>query len=132
MKKVNKILLIDDDSIANFVNQHLIKWLGLADELKVIHSVQQAKQEVYTLIEQLDGECMAEFVILLNTQLGIQKQLLPSYLTSNLPVLEDDGLLVILITYNRLNDPALVFELGGVLPKPVTRENLSAAWQKIF
>jgi hypothetical protein len=132
MKKVNKIFLIDDDSIANFVNQHLIKGLKLADELKVIHSIQQAKREVYSLIEQLNGECMAEFVILLNTQLDLQKQLLPSYLISNLPVLENDSLLIILITYNRLNDPALIFHIGGVLPKPVTRENLRAAWQKIF
>lgn len=132
MKKVDKIFLIDDDSIANFVNQHLIKGLELADELKVIHSIQQAKQEIYSLIEQLDNECMAEYVLLINTQLDAQKQLLPSHLISNLPVIEDDSLLIIVISYNRLNDPVLLFHIKGVLSKPVTREHLLAVWQKIF
>lgn len=131
MKKVDKIFLIDDDSIANFVNQHLIKGLEIARDLKVIYSIQLAKQEVFSLIEQLDGDLITEFVILLNVRLDLQKELLPSYLYSNLPLIQNDGLLIVLVTYNKINDPVLMFQIEGYLSKPITREKLSAAWQKL-
>ncbi|WPP49839.1 hypothetical protein [Catalinimonas niigatensis] len=131
MKKVDKIFLVDDDSIANFVNQHLIKGLEITRDLKVIHSIQLAKQEVFSLIEQLDGELIAEFIILLNISLDLKKELLPSYLYSSLPLVQNDGLLMIGFTYNKINDPVLMFQIEGFLTKPITREKLSSAWQKL-
>lgn len=131
MKRVDKIFLIDDDSIANFVNKHLIDGLGLTDELEIIHDVQLAKQALFAQIEQLDHAFMQEFVVLLNIQLDAQRELLPSHLATTIPPTEGDSLLILVISYNKLNDPELLFHIEGCLSKPITREHLSVAWQKI-
>ncbi|WP_028978638.1 response regulator [Sporocytophaga myxococcoides] len=36
MKKINCILLIDDDEISNFINETLLKRMGVASEIKVV------------------------------------------------------------------------------------------------
>ncbi|MEK6477007.1 hypothetical protein WJR50_05705 [Catalinimonas sp. 4WD22] len=131
MKKVDKILLIDDDSIANFVNRYLITGLDLTHELLIMHNVPSAKQVLLSTIEKLDDEQLKECVILLDAKLEHYNELLPSNLLPNLPSPEKESLYLIMVSYNKFEDPSLSFSLEYTLDKPVTREKLSLAWNKI-
>lgn len=130
MKKVDKILLVDDDNIANFVNKHLIRGLDLADELIIKHNVTLAKDVILNIMHQLDDDQFQDIVILLDTQLENAHEMLPSDLSVRLPYPACESLFMINVTYNRFEDPALSFELEEVLDKPLTREKLSLIWQK--
>lgn len=131
MKKVDKILLIDDDSIANFVNRYLITWLDLTHELLIMHNMDSAKQALLSTLEKLDDEQFKECVILLDAQLEHYNQLLPSNFLPTLPCPERESLYLIVVSYNKFQDPSLSFSLEDTLDKPVTREKLSLAWKKI-
>jgi CheY-like chemotaxis protein len=53
MKKFNKILLIDDDSITNFINSSLIKNVGLGDIIKIANNGIEA-------LEYIKKDCRIE------------------------------------------------------------------------
>lgn len=42
MKKLNKILLIDDDDVTNFINKDLLEGLGIAREVQIIEDGEKA------------------------------------------------------------------------------------------
>ncbi|MDF9796063.1 two-component SAPR family response regulator [Catalinimonas alkaloidigena] len=131
MKKVDKLLLIDDDSIANFVNRYLITWLDLTHELIVTHSVPSAKQALLSMMEKMDEKQANEYVILLDTKFEYFNKLLPSYFLGSLPPPQKESLYLIVISYNKYEDPSLSFRLEDTLDKPVTRDKLSLAWNKM-
>lgn len=132
MKKVKKILLIDDDSIANFVNKHLIKWMQISEELCVLDNFQEARQELYCSLENLDSqEQQCEMVILLDAQLKDRNELLPSHVLKKLAVDECNHLLMIVILYDSLNDPSLQFIVKDSIEKPITSEKLKQAWSSL-
>jgi CheY-like chemotaxis protein len=53
MKKYNKILLIDDDSITNFINSSVIRNIGLGEVIKVVTNGREA-------ISYLKKDCCRE------------------------------------------------------------------------
>src|SRR4051812_36297679 len=53
MKKFNKILLIDDDSITNFINSSVIRNTGLGEVVKIASSGKEA-------IEYIKKDCCRE------------------------------------------------------------------------
>jgi CheY-like chemotaxis protein len=53
MRKYNKILLIDDDSITNFINSSVIKNMGLGKVVKVVTNGMEA-------IEYINRDCKIE------------------------------------------------------------------------
>jgi CheY-like chemotaxis protein len=53
MKKYNKILLIDDDSITNFINSSVIRNIGLGEVVKVVSNGTEA-------LEYIKKDCKRE------------------------------------------------------------------------
>jgi CheY-like chemotaxis protein len=53
MKKYKKVLLIDDDSITNFINSTVVKKAGLGDLIKIVLNGQEA-------LEYIKQDCKAE------------------------------------------------------------------------
>jgi CheY-like chemotaxis protein len=62
MKKLNKILLIDDDKVTNFLNKDLIEGLNIAKEVQVIEDGGEAFEYLAGCTGNFQNPC-PEFVI---------------------------------------------------------------------
>lgn len=62
MKKLNEILLIDDDEITNFTNKSLIEDLDIAHGVQVLEDGEEAFDYLVECSESLQKTC-PEFVI---------------------------------------------------------------------
>lgn len=129
MKRLNSILLIDDDVAANFLNELVIKKLDITDTILVTRN----GKEAITLIRQLCGELQSES--------GIPKLIL---LDINMPVMDGFGFLkafeeldcpgkhevniVLLSTSMNPKDieRAKEYVIKGFLNKPLTTEQLTS------
>ena len=62
MKKLNKILLIDDDEVTNYINKDLLEGLNIAHEVEVIEDGEKAF-EYLTSCEKGSSKACPELII---------------------------------------------------------------------
>lgn len=57
MKKLNKILLIDDDDVTNYINKDLLEGLNIAEEVQVIEDGEKAFEYLASCGESSSQGC---------------------------------------------------------------------------
>lgn len=130
MEKLASVLLVDDDTTNNFLNELLFKKLEITDELLVAESGAEALQ----LLNQPD-EATGPNLILLDVSMpgmnGIE--FLEKYV--QLPAAQRHATVVIMLTTTmdasdlaRLND----LPIAGLVSKPLTQEKLATILQLHF
>ncbi|HTF81613.1 MAG TPA: response regulator [Cytophagales bacterium] len=63
MRKIDKVLIVDDDEINNFINIRLIKKLGITDEIKVFKDGKEAYDYILDKCYK-DGKVCCALVLL--------------------------------------------------------------------
>jgi CheY-like chemotaxis protein len=132
MSKINSILLVEDDSITNFINERLLNKLDIADSIKIALN----GFEAITFIK----DCLARS--------GNCPQLI--FLDINMPVMDgfeflnefrnlsfrgkEDVVIVVLTTSTNLNDIEKLKGSGNTdfINKPLTRDKVLSIVAKHF
>jgi len=132
MRRLNSILLVDDDSVSNFLNELLIKEMGVAKGLSIAYNGQEALDNISTHCIP-NGDCPD--LILLDI---------------NMPVVNGFGFLrkfnelefenkraIVIVMLSTSSNPvdremALDLHVKEYLSKPLTKENLTDVLHRYF
>ncbi|MBO3270486.1 response regulator [Hymenobacter sp. NBH84] len=134
MEKLPCILLVDDDPVNNFLNQHLLENLAVADQLLVA----QNGQEAFTLLQQHhqpeDHEAYPALVLLdVNMPVMNGLEFLQAY--RQLPPAQQQALVIVMLT-NSLQPQEIAraqqLHVADFLSKPLTREKIDTVLQTHF
>ncbi|MEQ9439558.1 MAG: response regulator [Cyclobacteriaceae bacterium] len=123
MEKLQRILLIDDDEVANFLNQELIGGLQIAHQVEVMTDAKQA-------LSFMEAQCTEEHcpnLILLDLKMPVFDGFdflngflaLPNIMVQQIKV-------VVLTTSSNPKDTQRLQQLGieKIINKPLTREKM--------
>ena len=129
MEKLPHILLVDDDDTTNFLNENLLRRLGVSDQVQVAHDGQQALD----LLHQAPP--YAPTLLLLDVSMpgmdGIE--FLEAYL--RLPQAQQEATVIVMLTTSMDSaDLARLHELpiAGLVSKPLNREKINTLLQLHF
>jgi CheY-like chemotaxis protein len=133
LQKLSSVLLVDDDATTNYLNESLLRSLGVADHFAVAHD----GLEALTLLEK-QGEPPSSSnpsLILLDVNMpGLNgMEFLEAY--QRLPQVFRDGIIiVVLATSMNSQDLARLNELpiAGLASKPLTEEKINTILQLHF
>jgi CheY-like chemotaxis protein len=129
MEKLPHILLVDDDDTTNFLNENLLRRLGVSDQVQIAHDGQQALE----LLGQ--SPPYAPTLLLLDVSMpgmdGIE--FLDAYL--RLPQAQQDATIIVMLTTSMdSSDLARLNELpiAGLVSKPLNRDKINTLLQLHF
>lgn len=121
MEKLPAILLVDDDDTTNFLNEHLLSRLGVAQEVRVVTDGQQALE----LLTQ--PAPYAPSLLLLDVKMPVMDgiEFLEAY--RQLPASQQAATVVVVLTTSMAAaDLARINELpiAGLVSKPLSRDKV--------
>ncbi|MCR6640937.1 MAG: response regulator [Sporocytophaga sp.] len=122
-KKFNKVLLVDDDKINNYINLRLIRRIGLSEEIIVTNN----GQEAITYLKTCDKNELPTLILLdINMPVMDGFEFLEEYEKFKFNTVERP-MIVVLTTSTNTNDIKKVESspiAAGYINKPLTEENL--------
>ncbi|GAL86569.1 response regulator rcp1 [Sporocytophaga myxococcoides] len=122
-KKFNKVLLVDDDKINNYINLRLIRRIGLSEEIIVTNN----GQEAITYLKKCDKNELPTLILLdINMPVMDGFEFLEEYEKLKVNTVERP-MIVVLTTSTNTNDIKKVESspiAAGYINKPLTEENL--------
>lgn len=130
MNKFNSVLLVDDDSINNFLNKRLIKKLDLADHVEVklngLEGINYLKEACVDSIEN----CPSIIFLDINMPVMDGFDFIKAYQNSPFP---KKGIIAVLTTSRSDQDIQTLRNLGDFyfLNKPLTEEKLKNFFERI-
>jgi CheY-like chemotaxis protein len=130
MQKLPSVLLVDDDTTTNFLNELLFKQLGIAERILIAESGTQA----LGLLEHAAGSNEPTLILLDVNMPGLTGiQFLEAY--QRLPQAQQSATVIIMLTTTMdARDLGRLDELGiaGLVSKPLTKEKLATILQLHF
>jgi CheY-like chemotaxis protein len=133
MPQLTSILLVDDDSTTNFLNQSLIKRLGITQHLRTAENGSEALQALHETYEPLSASYPN--LILLDMKMPVMNGIEFLEIYSQLPLEQQQPTVVVMLTTSLLpQDLARVQQLpiAEVLSKPLTKEKLQQLVETYF
>ncbi len=130
MKKINCVLLVDDDNINNFINERLLKKLNITHNVKVAMNGEEALDFLKSNAENLFPE-----LILLDINMPVMDgfEFLQEYKKTNFNG-KQQPYIIMLTTSTNPNDVDKVkkSDVAGYINKPLTEPKIMEIVQKHF
>ena len=129
MEKIPRILLVDDDTTVNFLNELLLKSLAVTDHVHVAHN----GQEALALLAQPPP--FEPTLLLLDVSMPVMDgmEFLEAY--QQLPQAQQQAIVIVMLTTSMdSRDLARIQELpiAGLVSKPLNREKINTLLQLHF
>jgi CheY-like chemotaxis protein len=133
MPQLSSILLVDDDATTNFLNQTLIKRMGVAEHLHIAENGAEALQTLQQTCVPVSPSCPD--LILLDMKMPVMNgiEFLEAY--AQLPLARQQGVVIVMLTTSLLPsdlERVQLLPVAGVLNKPLTKEKLQAVVEEHF
>ena len=134
MQKLPAILLVDDDTTTNFLNELLLKSLGVTEQLLVAENGALALEVLNQAFAQPEvSEC--PILVLLDVNMPVMNgiEFLEAY--QELPLARQRAVVIVMLTTSlHSRDLARIQELSiaGLVSKPLTREKIDTILQVNF
>jgi CheY-like chemotaxis protein len=132
MKKLNCVLLVDDDSINNFINERLIRKTNITEEVKIVLNGREAID--FLTQSSADGKPSPELILLdINMPVMDGFEFLEAFKKMELKD-KSSVIIVMLTTSTNPNDTQRLNNSGvsGYLNKPLTEVKLNEVITKHF
>jgi CheY-like chemotaxis protein len=131
MQKLSSVLLVDDDETTNFLNAHLLKSLGVTDQVLIAHNGQEALALLANHCGSPAANCPP--LVLLDLQMPVMGGL--DFLAAYQPQPPAQTIHVVVLTSSV--HPHDLERLRGlhnlaVLQKPLTRAKIDALLREYF
>lgn len=134
MPRLSSVLLVDDDTTANFLNKLLIQRAGITEHLLVAEDGAQALRTLATTCVS-PGRAQCPDLILLNLNMPVLNgiEFLQAY--QHLPATQRQGIVVLLLTSASVERDLRQLQdlpLDGILEKPLTAAKLQRVLSEHF
>ena len=134
MPILHSVLLVDDDSTTNYLNQLLLTRLGVAERILVAENGEQA---LHTLTHSCCGpeSALCPQLILLDMNMPVLNGLAFLEAYRQLPWTHQQAIIVVMLTtslHERDLARARELPIAGFLTKPLTQEKVHALLQEHF
>jgi CheY-like chemotaxis protein len=131
MQKLSSVLLVDDDETTNFLNEHLLKSLGVTDQVLLAYNGQEALSLLAQHCVSATTTCPA--LVLLDLNMPVMSGI--DFLEAYQPLPPAPAIQVVILTSS--SHPRDLERLQGlphlaVLQKPLTPAKIDALLQKHF
>lgn len=132
MKKLNAVLLIDDDEITNFINEDLVKAMGITNEVLIAKNGKEGIDMVKTQC-QTEANCPALILLDINMPVMNGFEFLEQYQQLELTG-RPSMILVMLTSSENEKDIERIKHSTAVdyLSKPLNKEKLRQVMEKHF
>lgn len=135
MKRFENILLVDDDSITNFINKSIISEIDVSENVYTAENGMEALQFLknYCKNSNLSNTCPALVFLDLNMPLMDGFEFLQTF--GNMGEFQNQRIpIVVLTSSENKNDieKAKQFNINGYLCKPLTPEKVNNVLNKLF
>lgn len=131
MPQLSSVLLVDDDSTTNFLNERLLKKLGVADHILVARNGEEALMALAQACGSTGNSCPV--LILLDINMPVMNGI--EFLEAYQPPLPAHPIVVIALTTTahptdlmRLRE----LSIAGIVTKPLTKAKIEAILQEHF
>ena len=132
MRKLNVALLIDDDSINNFINERLLKKLQIAEQVKVVLNGEEALK--YIKARASEGTSCPELILLdINMPVMDGFEFMENYKNLNLSFVSKPVVILLTTSKNTIDlQRASDVNISGYLNKPLTNDKVKEVLLKHF
>lgn len=133
MSLLTSILLVDDDPTTNFLNEALIKRLGVAQHLHIAENGAEALRVLHQTCVPLSASCPSLILLDLNMPTMNGLEFLEAY--QQLPLAQQHRSIIIMLTTSLLGrdlEQLQHLPISGVLNKPLTKEKLHTVLETYF
>lgn len=132
MKRINSVLLVEDDKITNFLNERLIKKLGIVDSINIVNNGFEALEYIHSTIDSVDA---CPELILLDINMPVMDGF--DFVNKFHQLFQEYGqkaIIVILTTSNHSDDLNKLSNAGitDFLSKPLTENKIMSIVDKYF
>jgi CheY-like chemotaxis protein len=133
MRKLNHILLVDDDTINNFINEKLLKKLDVSNKTSVVINGEEAINFLKEVCEKDSTQCPELILLDINMPVMDGFEFLERYKDLNIPN-KSSIIIVMLTTSTNPNDTERLNKTGvaGYINKPLTEQKLKEVMDKYF
>lgn len=132
MKKLSTILLIDDDSINNFINERLIKKMDVCKDIKI--SMNGAEAIAFLENSHRAGHALPELILLdINMPVMDGFEFIEAYRKLDIP--EKNSVIIVMLTTSTNPGDTTRLNRAGVrdyVNKPLTEDKLRVVIEQYF
>lgn len=133
MQKLTCALLVDDDQTTNYLNQLLLKRLGVTDKLLVASNGQEALDLLQIHCHQATDECPV--LILLDVKMPVMDGFAFLEAYDKLPLPQKQAIIIVMLTtslHPQDVDRVQKLNIAGFLNKPLTEAKINDVLKSYF
>ena len=133
MKKLNKILLVDDDATTLYINENILTKLGISHEIKVLTNGKLALDHLLAHCASSAESCPA--LVILDHHMPVMDGMELMQALHKKDVLENSSIVFLLLAINTTAQEQEVFKKLGVQEftyKPLSKQTVLDAYAKYW
>ncbi|MDF7812944.1 response regulator [Hymenobacter sp. YC55] len=133
MPKISSVLLVDDDSTTNFLNELMLRKMAVADKLLIARNGKEALDVLLEHCENPDSSC--PMLVFLDIKMPVMNGFEFLEVYAQLPWAQQRNTVIVILTtslHDRDTERAQRLHVADFISKPLTSEKVTTILEKHF